>query len=501
MDTLRPLLESGNTLVRLVTYEEPEVLDIALDTARRLGVEAWVWSSTGGLRRAEFRHQQAIADTMNAAAALVWLRLHVKEPSLIITLDLADFLQDPQTVRALRDLVEFFRAGGENMQLADRAWLVMIDYKSDVPAVIDALSRRVDIPPPDDAEIESIVKGVLKRMNTRRPLSIKIPKRTFEAIVQALRGLSRRQVEQIIAETVASDAEFNEQDLPCVLEGKRRLIRAAGVLEFVERPGSMDDVGGLLRLKEWLRKREGGLSAEGIAAGLEAPRGVLLLGVQGAGKSLASKAIATAWQRPLMRLDPGALYDRYVGESERRLREALRQAEAMAPVVLWIDEIEKGFASAASQSTDGGLSQRMFGALLSWMQERQAPVFLVATANNIEALPPELLRKGRFDEIFFVDLPGPNARAQIFTVHMKKRRQDPASFDLARLVRETEGYSGGEIEQAVISGMYAAFDQKRPMSTEDVSAAVTGSPPLSVTMRERIDDLRAWADGRCVRAD
>jgi SpoVK/Ycf46/Vps4 family AAA+-type ATPase len=464
-------------------------------------VQAWVWSATGGLRPADLRHQQPIADTTNAAAAMVWLRINTKEPALVVMLDLVDHLPDPQTVRALRDLVEFFRAGGENMELADRAWVVMVDYKVEVPAVVDALSRRVDIPPPDDAELESIVRRVLKRINAKKPLAVKIPKRTFEAIVQALRGLSRRQVEQIIAETVIADAEFSEHDLPCVLEGKRRLIKAAGVLEFVERPGSMDDVGGLVKLKEWLKQREGGLSQEGVAAGLEAPRGVLLLGVQGAGKSLASKAIATAWQRPLMRLDPGSLYDRYVGESERRLREALRQAEAMAPVVLWIDEIEKGFASAASQSTDGGLSQRMFGTLLSWMQERRAPVFLVATANDIEALPPELLRKGRFDEIFFVDLPGPEARAQIFAVHLKKRKHDPKAFDIARLVLETEGYSGGEIEQAVVSAMYGAFAKKRPLATDDIADALRASPPLSVTMRERIEELRAWADGRCVRAE
>ncbi|MFO0830465.1 MAG: AAA family ATPase [Phycisphaerales bacterium] len=501
MNNLRMLLESGNTLVRLVTYEEPEVLDHALNAAQDLGVQAWVWSSTGGLRRAELRHQQPIADTTNAAAALVWLRLNIREPSLVVMLDLLDYLQDPQTVRALRDLAEHFRAGGENMELMDRAWVVMIDSRAEVPPVVDALSRQIDIPPPDDVEVEQIIRSVLKRINARRPLSVKIPRRTYEAMVQALRGLSRRQVEQLIAEAVTSDGEFSEKDLPEVLAGKRRLVRAAGVLDFVERPTSMDEVGGLVNLKEWLKKREGGFTAEGLAAGLQAPRGVLLLGVQGSGKSLAAKAIATTWQRPLMRLDPGSLYDRYVGESERRLREAFRQAEAMAPVVLWIDEIEKGFASAASQSTDGGLSQRMFGALLSWMQEHQAPVFLVATANDIDALPPELLRKGRFDEIFFVDLPGRAAREQIFAVHLRKRRQDPKDFDIARLAAETEGYSGGEIEQAVVSAMYTAFADKRPLRTEDIADCARCSPPLSVTMRERIENLRAWADGRCVKAD
>jgi SpoVK/Ycf46/Vps4 family AAA+-type ATPase len=228
---------------------------------------------------------------------------------------------------------------------------------------------------------------------------------------------------------------------------------------------------------------------------------VLLLGVQGAGKSLAAKAIATAWTRPLMRLDPSALYDKYVGESEGRLRDALRQAEAMSPVVLWIDEIEKGFASAAGQSTDGGLSRRMFGTLLTWMQEHTHPVFLVATANDIEALPPELLRKGRFDEIFFVDLPTREGRREVFEIHLRRRKQDPARFELGALADASEGFSGAEIEQAVIAALQEAYPTRAALTTERVLKEVRQSPPLSVTMRERIEALRGWAHGRCVPAE
>jgi len=228
---------------------------------------------------------------------------------------------------------------------------------------------------------------------------------------------------------------------------------------------------------------------------------VLLLGVQGAGKSLASKAIATAWQRPLMRLDPGALFNKYVGETERNLRDALRQAEAMAPVVLWIDEIEKGFASASSTSNDGGVSRRMFGTLLTWMQEHTSPVFLVATANDIEALPPELLRKGRFDDIFFVDLPSPAVREIIFKIHLRKRGYDAKTFDLPSLAAATDGYSGAEIEQAVISAHLIARTSNLTLTTHNVIDAAKASPPLSVTMDEKIADLREWAKGRCVPAD
>ena len=226
-----------------------------------------------------------------------------------------------------------------------------------------------------------------------------------------------------------------------------------------------------------------------------------MLGVQGAGKSLCAKAIATAWHQPLLKLDPGALYNSYIGESERNLRQALRQCEMMSPVILWIDEIEKGFASAASQSTDGGLSKRMFGTLLTWLQDRQEPVFVVATANDIEALPPELLRKGRFDEIFFVDLPKQAVRGEIFAIHLTKRKRDPQKFDLATLAEASEGYSGAEIEQAVISALHEAFADREGLNTDRILAVLKGSPPLSVTLAERVECLRDWAQGRCVPAD
>jgi len=226
-----------------------------------------------------------------------------------------------------------------------------------------------------------------------------------------------------------------------------------------------------------------------------------MLGVQGAGKSLCAKAIASVWQRPLLRMDVGALYDRYVGESERRLRDTLRHAERMAPIVLWIDEIEKAFASAASRSTDGGLSQRMFGSLLTWMQEHDAPVFLVATANDIEALPPELLRKGRFDEVFFVDLPDASIRGEIFAIHLRKRGRDPAGFEIDTLADASDGYSGAEIEQAIIASLHDAFAEKQDIDTERLLATLRSSKPLSVTMAERVTALRRWAQGRCLSAD
>jgi SpoVK/Ycf46/Vps4 family AAA+-type ATPase len=258
----------------------------------------------------------------------------------------------------------------------------------------------------------------------------------------------------------------------------------------------------LNKLKQWVVQRRPAMENDAaVAFGLQPPRGLLMLGVQGAGKSLAAKAVATAGQLPLLRMDVGSLYNHYVGESEQRLRDALRQAELMSPVVLWIDEIEKAFASAASESTDGGLSRRMFGSLLTWMQERTAPVFLIATANDIEALPPELLRKGRFDEIFFVDLPGLEARTQIVAIHLKKRKRDVAKFDVAAIAEASAGFSGSEIEQGILSALFDAFDAKRELTTDDVITALKRSPPLSVTMAEHVAALREWAKDRCVPAD
>ncbi|MCH7870294.1 MAG: AAA family ATPase, partial [Planctomycetes bacterium] len=328
-----------------------------------------------------------------------------------------------------------------------------------------------------------------------------ISRRTFQAIVRSLRGLTRRQAEQIIVDCVAEDRRFDAEDLNTVLASKRQALECGGLLEFIETPVDLSQIGGLRRLKRWLKQRQEAVTEAAADFGLVAPRGVLMLGVQGAGKSLCAKAIATAWQRPLLRLDPGALYDRYVGESERRLRDALRQAEMMAPIVLWIDEIEKGFASAAGRSTDGGLSQRMFGTLLTWMQEHQAPVFLVATANEIDTLPPELLRKGRFDEIFFVDLPGRSTRKKIFAIHLEKRKRDASKFDLDALADAADGFSGAEIEQAVIAAMHDAFADKVKLATAGIVKIIENSPPLSVTMAERIDALREWAKTRCVPAD
>ena len=396
-------------------------------------------------------------------------------------------------MRELRDLLHTIEKA--------RAHLIFVDG-SDLPELLRNLATPFDLSLPDAPEIDRLVKEILRARKEDLGLQIDISKHDFEIILRNLRGLTRRQIKQVVLDTITDDHRLNLGDLNHILASKRRCLAGAdGLLEYIEAPTRIDDIGGMNNLKSWLARRQEALCDTATQFGLTPPRGIFLLGVQGAGKSLAAKAVATAWARPLLRLDPSVLFDRYIGESERRLNSALQQAEAMAPIVLWVDEIEKGFASAASQSVDGGLSKRMFGTLLTWMQEHSAPVFLVATANDIESLPPELLRKGRFDEIFFVDLPAEDARAQIFRIHLAKRKRDPQKFDIPALVKASDGYSGSEIEQAVIAALFDAFSAKTDLTTDILLNALKCSPPLSVTMAEKIDDLRAWSQNRCVPAD
>jgi len=495
-ERLRSFLNPRHPCLRIVTHEESEARDLVRSAAAGLGLAPWSWSVTTGLRPGDLAGTVSIPGTENPGAALVYVATQVHEASLFIAHDLADHLQDARVLRAWRDLVERPRDGAGPL-----VQMVMIDHTERVPDVVAALSTPYRIELPDDEEIGKLCRRVIARINRRTPVDASISTELFQRLMLHLRGLSRRQVESVIAEAVVNDLAITEEDIAVVIEAKRRVFESLGVLDFVKAPTSLDDIGGLDKLKRWLAVRQESFSESAGEYGLTPPRGVLLLGVQGAGKSLAAKAIATAWMRPLMRLDPGALYDRYVGESERRLRDALRQAEAMAPMVLWIDEIEKGFASASSTSTDGGLSRRMFGSLLTWMQEHRSRVFLVATANDIEALPPELLRKGRFDEVFFVDLPNAAARRRIFEIHLKRRKQDAAKFDLDSLAGAAEGFSGAEIEQAVLAGLHEAFSNRTRLTTRRLLDALGATSPLSVTMREKVDALRVWASGRCVPAD
>ncbi|MBN1508050.1 MAG: AAA family ATPase [Sedimentisphaerales bacterium] len=486
------LIQSGAYCISIVTYEERYALEIVRKTAAKLKRDMWVWSVADGVRDGAIDGGPCIVGTDTPAGGLTNLS-QARPGSLCVTLDLAEHLRGGKALRVLRELVDNFHKTG--------IAIIMIDCNECLPDVIKAYARSFELSYPDEQELQQLIRATLQRLHRKKPIEVGITQRGLDTIVRNLRGLTRRQAVRIITDAVGADQSFNDDDINVVIANKRRIIQQGGLLEYIQTPLDLSEIGGMSRLKKWLNDRRDVFSPEARAFGIVPPKGVLMLGVQGAGKSLCAKAIATGWQQPLLRLDPSTLYASFIGESERNLREALRQTEMMAPVILWIDEIEKAFASAASRSADGGLSQRMFGTLLTWLQEHQGPVFVVATANDIEALPPELLRKGRFDEIFFVDLPTKEVRKEIYAIHLRKRGRDPAAFDLDALSHATEGFSGSEIEQAVIAALHAAYADKTQLDADRVIAAARCSPPLSATMAERVIALREWAKGRCMPAD
>ncbi len=486
------LLLAEHPCISISTFEEDDALAMVRAVAIEMRQELLLWSMNGGVRDGLIDKSPPLLDTEHPAGALYKL-LRMDGRMIVVMLDLAGHLKDERTLRLVRDLITKLRT--------THGHLVLIDHATELPSAIRAMASEMELSLPDEKELESLLRETLRQRNEVRRIQVDLTRAGLQTIVRNLRGLTRRQARQVIVDAVCLDQKFDLTDLNTVISQKRKHLQSLGLLEYIESPVDVNEIGGLMRLKRWLQQRQNALSDAAVEFGIAPPRGVLMLGVQGAGKSLAAKAVATAWRRPLLRMDVGALYDRFIGESERRLKDALHQAEMMAPVILWIDEIEKAFASAASHSADGGLSKRMFGNLLTWMQEHDAPVFLIATANDIEALPPELLRKGRFDEIFFVDLPGKDARRAIFEIHLSKRKREPARFDLEALSDAADGFSGAEIEQAILSGMHEAFSSKEELTTEHLVAALSASPPLSMTMKEKIASLRAWSRGRCMPAD
>jgi SpoVK/Ycf46/Vps4 family AAA+-type ATPase len=486
------LVKGNYSCISIVTHEEFEALDVIRRAAHRLEYKMQIWSTEVGVR--DGLHL-ALAGEAKLKSPEAGLKAFSMGPTktLYVMLDLAAHLQTPTTLRALREAIHRITL--------NRSVLIMVNSEDKLPDVIRSYVRTFELSLPTEFELDTLIRSTLREIHNMTPLEIGISRDGLAAIIRNLRGLSIRQAKQLICDVVSADHRFEDADVNKIIAGKRRLFQSDSLLDYVEAPLTMDEIGGMNNLKKWLDLRRNGFTERAAAFGITPPRGVLILGVQGAGKSLCAKAIATAWQQPLYRLDCGTLYNSYIGESERNLRKALRQIEAMSPAVLWIDEIEKAFASAASQSTDGGLSKRMFATLLTWMQEHREAVFLVATANDIQALPPELLRKGRFDEIFFVSLPGAEARKEIFRIHLGKRKRDPQNFDLDKLAKISDGYSGAEIEQAVLSALHEAFESGKDLNTDLLIKSVQASPPISVTMAEHVQDLYTWAQGRCVPAD
>lgn len=395
--------------------------------------------------------------------------------------DFHEFLGDVQVRRKLRNLASVLRAERKTIVILSPLVRIPPELEEDITLLDFALPNYADI----DRELATLLQGQTVRLETG----------ARETLIKACLGLTMTRVRQVLRKAIASYRQLDEQCIPLVLEEKKQRVRRTEVLEFYAAQETLEDIGGLDLLKQWLRTRTRAFTEEARTYGLPNPKGVLLVGIQGTGKSLAAKAVAQLWRLPLLRLDIGRLMGSLVGESEERTRAMIRLAEAMAPCVLWIDELDKAFGGiGAGSQGDSGTSARVFSTFITWMQEKTSPVFIVATANNVEVLPAELLRKGRFDEIFFVGLPSHSERQEIFRVHLRKVREERLrDFDRPTLASACEGYSGAEIEQAVIAAMHEAFDQNRAFTTQDILQALRETVPLSRTAQKQIERLKQWA--------
>jgi SpoVK/Ycf46/Vps4 family AAA+-type ATPase len=488
---LQLLIKAGNPLISVVSHDEEGVTDVVRFSAEQLGLPLFEWSVTTGMRQVLPAMADVGVKPGKAVPALDYVLDNDGKKEVYFLKDLGPHLKDSYVQRQLREIYQRRKVS-----------VVLLDLEP-LSEAVRRLTVPIEMTLPTAEELEKVIRETFRdaRDSSYEEITVAVSKKDIEQMAQTLRGLTKAEAGRVVAAAIYHDNALTAQDLPRLVEYKRNVLKSAGCLEAINVNVAVNEIGGLDNLKRWLAKRRGASSARARQYGLDAPRGILLLGVQGCGKSLCAKVVAADWQVPLLRLDPGVLYQKYIGESETRLRDALAQAEAMAPVVLWIDEIEKAFASAASTSADGGLSQRMFGTLLSWMQDHRYPIFIVATANNIDALPPELMRKGRFDEVFFVDLPDAAARRTILDIHLRRRNRDPGRFALGALAAATEGFSGAELEQLIVSAMYSAFADDQELADAHLMAERSVTKPLATLMRERIVNLREWARDRCVPAD
>jgi ATP-dependent 26S proteasome regulatory subunit len=414
--------------------------------------------------------------------------------AVFILKDFHRHMDDPVVVRRLRDVGQKFSA--------NRRTVIITSPELSVPAELAKLVEYFDLPLPDRERLHEIVRETYTRLAKTYTLKLQLDAAGVDAMAANLRGLSEEEAERAISQALVTRYALCPESVTDVLEAKKQLLRHSGMLEFVEASDNMASIGGLENLKHWLQQRRGSWEDSAREFGLEPPRGVIILGVQGCGKSLCARAVAGEWKLPLVKFDTSAVYDKYIGETEKRIRKVFQVAEGLAPCVLWIDELEKVFAGSGpdSASADAGVSSRLLASFLSWMQDRKAPVFVAATCNNVTVLPPELIRKGRFDELFFVDLPNQAERKQVFSIQMARRKRNPAEFDLEEVAAAAKGYSGAEIDAAVQGALYAAYSEKKPLSTQLLLDALSQTVPLSTTRAEEIAALREWARTRAVPA-
>ncbi|MGE5707350.1 MAG: AAA family ATPase [Bacteroidota bacterium] len=496
---LDPFIRSCYPLIYVSSFEERRFIQ-AIEERYGNHRTIFHWTYTKGLvnlKRDDVHDPKTIGDPLVALN----IAEKIDAAAIFIFSDLHSFLNDASssmkhaTIRMLRDIYSSYKAFGNTQKT-----VILLSPLLMIPPELEKEVLLYDFPLPNSGELEALLERHIATQG-RMGATVSIEPEDRQKLLDAALGLTLDEADNAFNAAFLSDNRIDASDIGHILAEKRLIIKKSGILEYFPAEEGMDSIGGLETLKDWLLKRRRAFTAEARAFGLPQPKGIMLLGVQGCGKSLAAKAIANAWSLPLLRFDIGKVFEGLIGSSEENVRRAIKTAESIAPCIFWIDEIDKGFSGMQSSgSVDAGVTSRVFGSFITWMQEKKAPVFVVATANNIHQLPPELLRKGRFDEIFFVDLPSARERKAIWEIHLRKRQRDPERFALEQLVELTAGHSGAEIEQALISALFEAFDERMDVTDRHLLQAAERSVPLSVTMREQVDELRQWAKQRTVRA-
>ena len=485
-EELNILIQAQYPLIYLVTSEEERAEQTIASIAQQSRPQrrVFIWTVTHGI--VEYGQPRNVTqhNTVSPEAAIEWATRQ-RDSAIFVFKDLHPFVDSPAVARWLRDAIASFRGNQRTIVLMSPVQQVPIELEKDVAVL--------DYPMPDMSELNQVLSQQLELSRNRR-----ITTETREKLLKAALGLTKDEAEKVYRKAQVTAGRLTEEEVDIVLSEKKQLIRRNGILEYIEEDETIDSVGGLEELKRWLHQRSNAFTERAREYGLPQPKGMLILGVPGCGKSLIAKTTSRLWGLPLLRLDMGRVYDgSMVGRSEANLRNALKTAESISPAILFIDELDKAFAGGAgSADSDGGTSSRIFGSFLTWMQEKTSPVFVMATANRVERLPGEFLRKGRFDELFFVDLPNAEERREIFRIHLAKRKRDITRFDLDQLANVTDGFSGAEIEQALVAAMYDAFAQDREFTQLDIIAAVKATQPLSKTMSEQVAALRDWARQR-----
>ncbi len=484
---LELIIESGISIIFIESNDEPGIEIMSQRLGNRFGKTISKWTITTGLVALD---QEAAPRSKEQKLSAVLANIStMPQPGIFLLLDAHPWMEDPLTVRLLREIAQDDQANHT---------LILTGPEFDIPNELKTIAARFEFTLPTNAQLQVLIKEESLKWGEKYQKSVKASKEVIEALTRNLLGLTLTDARRLVRNAIYDDGILSNDDIPRVIKEKYKLLDTDGVLSFELDTGKFNDVAGLRNLKQWLKRRKNVFLSSEAPKGLDPTKGVLLLGVQGGGKSLAAKSVAGSWGVPLLRLDFGALYNKYYGETERNLRQSLKSAEAMAPCILWIDEIEKGIST---DSNDGGPSKRVLGTLLTWMAERKSKVFLVATANDIEALPPELLRKGRFDEIFFIDLPSEEVRIEIFRIHLRKRDIDPETINLEALGKASIKFAGAEIEQAVVSALYTSHALSEELTTAHILTEIKTTRPLAVLMSEKIEYLRNWAKSRTVPAD